>query len=210
MTAEALTRMRQRFPTGADIQRWFCATNWSTFAGELARYAAMESPRLAGLDSLYHMNGLAFSVVRQNISAVAQMSSSRYTPQPGTFDIPAKLFTGKYGSTCTLYMLMAYFAHYLTDYKTTLGTFDIADILKGYRRFSADWNDALAKAYAMQERAMPDDGVERGEGARDKYVLSECRRVGVDEFIRNSGLIERGNITKEEVYELVRLGGRPL
>lgn len=43
------------------------------------------------------------------------------------------LFISRNGSTCTLYQMMLYFGGYLSDYKSTMASWDIGDILRSYQ-----------------------------------------------------------------------------
>lgn len=215
--------MLAKFPTGADLQRWATSSNWQMFvAGDYAALAARHSPKLKQLGDIYGMRGLGGAIVRQNLVAVAQVSSTRFQPSDQSFDIAAQLFIGKYGHTCTLYMMMTFFANYMIDYKRTVGTFDIADILSGYRLFEAKWNLAVGKA----EDIKPVRSSQKATGQEElkAYLRQAIAEYGAEAYIQEGtrpwnplengydeserpkigGLIRRGAITPEQVREIAR------
>jgi hypothetical protein len=178
-------RMLQRFPRGNDLLRWATPGNWGAFAtSDYVRLAVAPCPKLSELRSIYGIPSLASDIVYQNISKVANMSSARYAPGDGVVRTAADLFMGRYGKSCTVYMMMAYFANYLTDYKRVVSTFDIGDLLSGFRLFEDKWNTAVGKveeSRAWQER---DHGSEvTGIPALRESIRDAVSRYGVENYI---------------------------
>ena len=176
-------RMLQRFPHGNDLLRWATPVNWAPFATtDYTRLVSVPCPTLAELKGIYGMSSLAEDIVYQNISKVANMSSARFSPGDGNVRTAASLFMGRYGKSCTVYMMMAYFANYLTDYKRTVSTFDLGDLLSGYRQFEDKWRIAVGKvveAQAWQGRGTTAGGTMT---LRD-YIGTAVSQYGAEEYI---------------------------
>ncbi len=178
-------KMLQRFPHGNDLLRWAAPTNWATFATtDYVRLAVAPCPKLAELRSIYGMTSLAADIVYQNISKVANMSSARYAPGDGVVRTAADLFMGRYGKSCTVYMMMTYFANYLTDYKKVVSAFDIGDLLSGFRLFEDKWNVAVGKVVEAQAWQSQRHGSEvTGTAALREFIREATRQHGVEEYI---------------------------
>lgn len=222
-------RMLRRFPHGNDLLRWATPANWGAFAtSDYTRLASVPCPRLSELKGIYGMGALASDIVYQNISKVADMSSARFVPCDGVVRTTASLFIGRYGKSCTVYMMMAYFANYLTDYKKTVSTFDLGDLLSGYRRFEDKWNMALGRVEEARARASQ----ARGHGVDGKanlrsYLREVTGRYGVDGYINEGtrpyvpgsddpqvrkqpeygGILRFGFVTPEEVRRIANEPG---
>lgn len=222
--------MRKAFPNGNDLLRWAMPTSWAPFATtDYARLVQSPSPRLSELKAIYGMPGLASDIVYQNISKVANMSSARFVPGDGNIRTAANLFLGRYGKSCTVYMMMAYFANYLTDYKKVLNSFDIGDLLSGYRQFEERWNAAIGRVMDAQAASqVQDHGTETtGTRALRRFIGYAARQYGVDGYINEGtrpydpdsedpqarqppecgGLLRFGFITPEEVRRIASEAG---
>ncbi len=213
-------RMLQRFPHGNDLLRWATPVNWAPFATtDYTRLVTVPCPRLAELKGIYGMPGLAEDIVYQNISKVANMSSARFSPGDGNVRTAASLFMGRYGRTCTVYMMMTYFANYLTDYKKALSTFDLGDLLSGYRLFEDKWRVAIGRV--MDARPWQAADIANAMSVED-YVRVAIDQYGAEDYINEGsrpydpdsedpqarrrpeygGLLRFGFVTPEEVRRI--------
>lgn len=217
-------RILQRFPHGNDLMRWATPGNWATFATtDYVRLAVAPCPKLSELRSIYGIPSLAADIVYQNISKVANMSSARYAPGDGVVRTAADLFMGRYGKSCTVYMMMAYFANYLTDFKKTVSTFDIGDLLSGFRLFEEKWSVAVGKVEeARVWQGQQSNSEVTGTAALRDFVREAIRQHGLEDYIHEGtrlydpesedpqackrpeygSLIRFGYITPDEVREI--------
>lgn len=222
--ANGADEMLRAFPHGNDLTAWAAPCNWSLFATtDYTRLVAVPCPRLSELKSIYGMPGLASDIVYQNINKVANMSSARFVPGDGNVRTAANLFMGRYGKSCTVYMMMAYFANYLTDYKKTASTFDLGDLLSGYRRFEEKWNAALGKVEEAKAGRTLTPG-QNGKANLKDFLREAIGWHGADGYIHEGtrpydpdsddpgkrtppecgGLLRFGIVTPEEVRAIAR------
>lgn len=222
--------MLRAFPHGNDLMTWAGPANWGMFStSDYTRLATVPCPRLSELKGIYGMPGLASDIVYQNISKVANMSSARFAPGDGNVRTAANLFMGRYGRSCTVYMMMAYFANYLTDYKKTVSTFDLGDLLSGYRRFEEKWNAAIGR---VEEAKAGKQGTQAANGRKnlESYLREATTWYGTDGYIHEGtrpydpdsedpqarqppecgGLLRFGFVTPEEVRAIAKGQGRTL
>ena len=217
-------KMLQRFPTVPDLVRWAGPSNWDKFAtGDYSRIVTVPSSKLADLRDIYHTSSIASDIVYQNINAISKMSSARFAPEDSTIRTASNLFLARYGKTCTIYMMMTYFANYVSDYKRVMSTFDIGDLISGYRLFEGKWRIALGKvtdAQVWKDRTSKITGTQ----ALIDYIRQAVDEYGVEEYIREGtrpynadsdnadernrpefgGLIRLGLITPEKVQEIAQ------
>ncbi len=215
-------RLLERFPHGNDLMRWATPANWAPFAtSDYTRLVGHTCPRLSELKAIYGMTTLAADIVYQNISKVVSMSSTRFAPGDGVVRTASDLFLGRYGKSCTVYMMLTYFANYLTDYKKTVSTFDLGDLLSGYRQFEDKWNAAIGRLMDAQSAAQGRGygSVVAGIPALKDFIRGAVSQHGVDGYIQEGtrlydpesedpqermspecgGLLRFGIITPEEV-----------
>ena len=124
-----------KFPDGASVYAWFAPTHWERFAGPIdGRVAVRPCPTLQDVATLYHDADLPRAIVRNAISGLASLSSASFNVSQQAVELAVGQFMGRYSRRCTLYQLMSYAANY-GDYKRSLSSFDLNDVVSGFQRF---------------------------------------------------------------------------
>lgn len=155
------------------------------------------------MDSLYSTSGAAKTIISNQFVGLYSLSTAKESFNRSSADLAADIFLGKYGTTCSLYALIVYFALYLTEYKSSFSQFDVQDILLQFsRKFLPWWRGRLAetKNIPAQPQRMETDPI----AERNAYLLDEYVYKGID--VRQSNLYAYGFIGDDEIKELERWG----
>ena len=155
------------------------------------------------MDSLYSTSGAAKTIISNQFVGLYSLSTAKESFNRSSADLAADIFLGKYGTICSMYALIVYFAQYLTEYKSSFSQFDVQDILLQFsRKFLPWWRGRLAetKNVAPQPQRAEFDPI----AERNAYLLEEYIANGFD--VRQSGLYAYGFITEDEVKELEQWG----
>ena len=183
-----------RFPDGASVYAWFAPAHWERFAGTIdGRVAARPCPTLHDVGSLYHDPDLPRALVRSAISGLASLSSASFNVSQQAVELAVGQFIGRYARRCTLYQLMSYAANY-GDYKRTLSSFDLNDVISGFQRFEQRWHEAADKATVPNaSRNHPEGGKADGLLSLARYVRRAATEhpLFVHGFCRDSHFVKR-------------------
>lgn len=184
------SEFRERFPEQNDVANWFQPGNWELFVGPIdGRVAVRPCPTLQDLAAEYCDKDLPRSIVRNQLHSLAILSSSSFSVSSQAIDLAVGQFVGRYAKQCTLYQLMTYFANY-PEYKRTLATFDLQDVVLSFQRFQQKWTEAADQVAAPAKTSVDPHG---GIVGLARYIRRETSRhpLGVHGFCRDSHLVSR-------------------
>ncbi len=188
---------REAFPSTDDIKTFFSPNNWSYALMHKEECATQPCITLMHVNAIYSTPGLVQWVVKSNIIGIRQLS---FTDKPFGEDaanLAAEMFVSRNGASCTLYMMMSYFASYLSDYKDTKMAFDFQDILLQYnRKFLPAWS--MYVNGVQKEKKDDTPAVDGMEGLR-KYLLDRLKE-GVNP--RDTNLYKFGMINDAMLSKL--------
>ena len=160
-----------KFPDGASVYAWFAPTHWERFAGPIdGRVAVRPCPTLQDVATLYHDADLPRAIVRNAISGLASLSSASFNVSQQAVELAVGQFMGRYSRRCTLYQLMSYAANY-GDYKRSLSSFDLNDVVSGFQRFTQKWHEAADRA------SVPNASRDHPEGGKGDGLISLARYI---------------------------------
>ena len=183
-----------KFPDGASVYAWFAPTHWERFAGPIdGRVAVRPCPTLQDVATLYHDADLPRAIVRNAISGLASLSSASFNVSQQAVELAVGQFMGRYSRRCTLYQLMTYAANY-GDYKRSLSSFDLNDVVSGFQRFTQKWHEAADRASVPNaSRDHPEGGMGDGLIALARYVRRAATEhpLFVHGFCRDSHFVRR-------------------
>jgi len=200
------TATLQALPSQTDVRKWFSPDNWAYFNQNLDRCLTTDIVRLAEVDGLYNANGLALSILYQNIEGLytlAMVKNDNAEERTRVINLASNMFFTKFGSQCSLYAMAIFFANYLSEFKTSFSAFDVQDILKAYKSRFVQWWEQKRERALREYRASihDDDGQPVGLEALTLW-LREAVENGED--VRAGGLYRLGYVTETMVKDMER------
>lgn len=188
------------FPSADSLVNFCVPNSWGYILQHTEDCICRSCITLAQTDSVYNRKGLAKEIVKCQLAGVHAMSSSREQLNPQACTLAAEVFISKYGHQCSLYIMLLYFASYMTEFKTSYAAFDLQDIILQFHKKFLPW--LRCKLGAIQT-----DGQEQ---ERERSVtLEQMLRIWVregrtDEDFRQGGLYGIGRITNEMIRKARR------
>lgn len=201
----------QRYPTQDSVLDAFKPENCKFFMDSVTqeRYLSKPCARLEELAKIYNDSQLAEKIVIKHIRTVQGLSGARFQPDEQWLSMTAGRFVAKYGSTCTLYDMMVYFANFGSDFRTTWSTFDYNDIIKGFKEKFEPWAANKRGYEPQQPSAQTFYSGNTGKLALREYIHSEVDSLGggqrgIEAFCQASGMCHTGMLTREGVARLYK------
>lgn len=183
----------------------FDPKQWGKFLDPENMAAIVNAPavQLSRLDRLYELEGHATAeyLVRKQMKTIYSLSPKRDGVDEATFNQAAMAFRARYGSECTPYKLVLYFAMYQSDFRSTLSAFDLADISAMYRvKFVPFWSQQQALYSGRKKEAKPQYDGSTGDDAARIYLRK--RYATLDDALENCNLTKFGIWTPERLTEI--------
>ena len=197
-------RFKEKFPDIYKVYAFFAPATYGRALANIDKCLTEPSILLADVDSLYSTSGAAKTIISNQFVGLYSLSTAKESFNRSSADLAADIFLGKYGTICSMYALIVYFAQYLTEYKASFAQFDVQDILLQFsKKFLPWWRGRLAevKNIPTQPQRMETDPI----AERNAYLLEEYTQNGLD--IRQSGLYAYGLISESEVKQLEQQWG---
>ena len=186
----------ERNPIAENLYGRFSPRNWGWAIMNVDGCMTKPCILLMHVDEIYGKQGLAKTIVKENITGVYGMSIAREGINVTAAEQAAELFVANYGHQCTLYQLLVYFAKYISDFKESRSYFDFQDILQQYRKkFLPWWAANLPKP--QEGETKPNKVV--GQQALDEYLRSIAAR---GEDIRQCNLYKSGIVKDENIQRI--------
>lgn len=197
-----LARYREfysHYPSWNSILAKFQAAYWAAFVEGEDNYILKPCPTLAECMKLYGVSRTQVSaLIGLQLSDLYKMAQTKSLLDASAFDVPAGLFFSRNGKSCNLYQLVIYFAKYLTDYKGSLQSFAIDDVLKQYSRFVSVWQSKIARKEDSKVRKLT-GGVD-GKAEMYAYLANAASR-GLD--LTEGAICKRGLISIDEARSIM-------
>ena len=133
------------FPSAEKLIGFFAPSYWSYALQHTAESLCAPAVTLARIDNLYHVEGTATTLIKNQIVGVYSVSTAREIYDTRAADLSTSLFYGRYCHTCNPYDLLQYGARYITDYKGSYAAFDFSDFLLQYGKKYLPWKRSIIK-----------------------------------------------------------------
>lgn len=154
---------------------------------------------LQRVDSVYNTNGLGQALVVKMLTGLYKTSFGKAHYEADAFNLAADQFVSRNGSTCTLYQMMLYFGGYLSDYKSTMASWDIGDILRSYQTKFLPKLETWLEAYKpkVEEAA---SNIPVGREALLLYLRREhAKGTDIRQLFSVKIGLSRGTLTEEDL-----------
>lgn len=156
------------------------------------------------IDTVYHVDGLAKQIVRNQIAGIYSLCTARDQYNTQGVDMASDLFLAKYGKQCTLYAMMLYFGNYLVEYKSSYAQFDMQDILQQFgKKFLPWWNSQQKSPSEFIEQKQTESLV--GTQAMHRMFADRLINGATLDDIRNSNLFKLGYCKEEDLAQIQRI-----
>lgn len=200
-----LEAFRTHFDSVEKLTRVFAPAKWGAMIAK--RESCIKSPciTLAQIDEVYHTDGLAKQIVRNQFVGVYSMCTAKDPYNTNSLEIAADLFIAKYGKQCTMYAMMMYFGNYITEYKSSFAQFDMQDILQQFgKKFLPWWNSQQEDPSQYKEQKQLESGL-TGRDALVQLLASRLQNGETLDDLRNSNLFKLGFCKEEDLAEIQKI-----
>lgn len=199
------------------MEQAFRPQEWWKIIGDEEKCYRSPHVAIGRLDGLYGTVGLGLLIVKRQVMGLFNMTAPSGTnPNPEAIDITSKMFFAE-NNAAGVFQIAFYFAGYQSRFKSkrSYQSFDTGDILSAYRsNFIPYWQQLAARFDDRDRRQVQTSREPTGEDALAVYVYRQVERYGggehgIDEFMKHSGMVSSGLLTRAKIKNLLRLANKP-
>lgn len=199
-----LEAFRSHFDSAEKLTRVFAPSMWGAMLSKKEQCLHAPSVSLSNIDEIYHTQGLAKQIVRNQFVGVYSMCTAKDAYNQNSLDLAADLFIAKYGRQCSMYAMMLYFGNYITEYKSSFAQFDMQDILQQFGRKFLPWWQSQLESPSDHKQIEVQTGL-TGREALVEMFADRLRNGAKLDDIRNSNLFRLGFCKEEDLAEIQRI-----